>query len=823
MSTLELSRPALDNQSSVAPVEGQSPPATRRWTVTVEQLAYILLGIAALVMHLWGLGDRALHHDETLHAAYSWNLYTGKGYIHDPLLHGPFLYYIGSLFFFLFSDNDFTARLGAALFGVALTVMPYLVRRELGRTAALFAAAYLLISPIFLYVGRFVRHDIYSIVFEMLVFVAIVRYASTRRARWLITGAAAFGLMIANQETSYLFLIIMGVPLAGLFLWRVYRPGVVILGSVAVAIAALIFILPGEAHVDGSHNALRDPATDEMQYDPGLFFGWRPLETDDNGYALQIRNRPDNWGGRSLLENIVIYVSDLSRFFGHPAVLLAIGVLLAGVGLLAWLILRRKGEQPSVWQLARERDDGVLAAYASLGSDRRWLAAIGVFLAIYALLFTAFLTNLLGLITGTTGSVLYWLAQHGVERGGQPAHYYVVMLLIYEPLLVLWTLVGMGTIVSMLAPFIGRRVRSRSQQSQSRSGEMMPQTLLLPLLLAWWSIAALAIYSWAGEKMPWLSVHVVLPMVLLSAWAFQSVLRRAGIVENGDSAPGLEYRVADPAAPQGFANLPFAVFGSIFTAVVVLWFVLMTVYVSYDKEIAVPIWLVPLSTVFLVVMLTIAAGIRWGWRWSLAALALCVTLASGLYTFRNAYRLAYVIGDVPREMMIFVQTSPDVTRVVRRLEEASRRRGGGLDIPIIYDNETVWKWYLRDFTNATETGPELAGPPGDEIQAVFMLQENLNAHPQNREYLGDFRVQRMPLRWWLQENAVYRTHAIQTSILDRVLYDPLAYETSVWLWDYLIHRDPRSELGSTDFALAVRPLLAEQIGPGFGGSLSNEP
>jgi len=117
------------------------PPAERyapvdrpaRFAITLEHVAYFCLFALALLTHLWGLGDRALHHDETLHAAYSWRLYTGQGFAHDPLLHGPFLYHITALMYFLFGDNDFTARLSVALFGSALVVMPFLIRRELGR------------------------------------------------------------------------------------------------------------------------------------------------------------------------------------------------------------------------------------------------------------------------------------------------------------------------------------------------------------------------------------------------------------------------------------------------------------------------------------------------------------------------------------------------------------------------------------------------------------------------------------------------------------------------------------------------------------------
>jgi predicted membrane-bound mannosyltransferase len=56
----------------------------------------------------------------------------------------------------------------------------------------------------------------------------------------------------------------------------------------------------------------------------------------------------------------------------------------------------------------------------------------------------------------------------------------------------------------------------------------------MPLLLTWWALATFALYSWAGEKMPWLTVHVALPIVLLGAWALARVL---GWWTAGMSAP----------------------------------------------------------------------------------------------------------------------------------------------------------------------------------------------------------------------------------------------------------------------------------------------
>jgi hypothetical protein len=181
-------------------------------------------------------------------------------------------------------------------------------------------------------------------------------------------------------------------------------------------------------------------------------------------------------------------------------------------------------------------------------------------------------------------------------------------------------------------------------------------------------------------------------------------------------------------------------------------------------------------------------------------------------------------------MLIYTQTSPDVHRMVRRLEEISIRRTNGLQMPVMYDNETVWTWYLRDFTNAQRTGPSIT-KPGDDIMAVLILQENLTNHPQNRQYLEQegFVLQRFPLRWWFPESETYRLDKgwnnpanEPRSLLAKVLRQPFNDETLISLWEFLIYRDPGAPLGSTDFVIAVRPEIADQMGWGIGADLQYE-
>src|SRR3972149_170265 len=159
---------------------------------------------AAAALRLWDLDAKALHHDETLHATFSWSLYDGRGYPHAPLMHGPFQFNMNALSFFLFGVTDFTARLPHALFGTALVGMPYLLRRQIGAKAALIPAALLAVSPTLLYFGRFDREDIYAAFWTLAIVVCLWRYLDGQRPTWLAGLAPALAFAFAAEERTYL-------------------------------------------------------------------------------------------------------------------------------------------------------------------------------------------------------------------------------------------------------------------------------------------------------------------------------------------------------------------------------------------------------------------------------------------------------------------------------------------------------------------------------------------------------------------------------------------------------------------------------------------
>ncbi|MBC8160761.1 MAG: TIGR03663 family protein, partial [Roseiflexaceae bacterium] len=482
-----------------------------------------------------------------------------------------------------------------------------------------------------------------------------------------------------------------------------------------------------------------------MQYTPGPIFGLSPLPTADNAYGLCVRHQPDN--------SFAAYFVKLGQFFGHPAVLLAIGALSLGLGVTAALIWRVKGRNGlTPWQRARSIGDPAVEVFASLRTDRRLWVALGIFFIIYAFFFSAFLTNPVGIVSGMFGSVLYWLAQHDVQRGGQPAYYYTMLLTVYEPLALLWGVVG----VAMTGWLAARALRQR-EAAIIRDPSVINWRVALPAMLVWWSAATLFIYSWAGEKMPWLTMHVALPLVLLAAWALANTLGWAfraappqrSVDEEGSTFLIHESEAVDRGLPRALA-IYLAIIGGL--AVLTLMLIAMSTGSDTTLGTGAPVGLIGPSLLLLLAAATVCYGLLRSFREAVGALALATILVGGAYTLRSSYQINYLWGDTPREMLIFVQSTPDVSRVLERLELASIKRTGGMDMAIWYDNETIWSWYTRNFTVKTQQQPALTAAPGPEVQAVLMLQENIDNYPQNLDLLDGFVVQRLPMRWWFPED-----------------------------------------------------------------------
>ena len=419
-----------------------------------DRLTLVVLAIVviALALRVIDLGARAMHHDESLHATFSWYLSEGRGYEHNPLMHGPLLFHLTAGAFKLFGDTEFVSRLPMALAGTALVGTPLLLRRWLGPIGVVAAAAALTISPSLFYFSRFARNDIFVALFTVLIVASIWRYRDDGRLHWLLLIGAALALSFAAKETTYI-----------------------------TAAALLVYL---NTTLTAALLSLRHEGASTRQ---------RALEG-----ALLF---PVAWLAAALWPLLTATRARLrfpQRLPREGELLLLVGTLVAP--LLAAFSLPIVEAFSLEVTVEREQTFGVLITLALLNATlgigllwnwRRWLLVAAIFYTITLFLFTTYGTNPEGVAGPFWNSLDYWLEQQDVRRGAQPWFYYFMMVPLYE----LFLLVPAAVLGLWLA---WRRDA-------------------LTLLFGWWFIATFVALTLAGEKMPWLTVHLALPLVFLAA------------------------------------------------------------------------------------------------------------------------------------------------------------------------------------------------------------------------------------------------------------------------------------------------------------------
>ena len=187
-----------------------------------------------------------------------------------------------------------------------------------------------------------------------------------------------------------------------------------------------------------------------------------------------------------------------------------------------------------------------------------------------------------------------------------------------------------------------------------------------------------------------------------------------------------------------------------------------------------------------------------------------------LYEFRSATNLVYQHPDVPTELAVYVQTSPDTTRTVKEINDFSELVTGGTNLKVVYDSNASWpfEWYLRDFKNkqfvATNNPP--VGPDVPIILEDYGLWnpsvldskiKDPNTNPTDlalyKALRNDYVGQRYAMRWWFPEDW-YKQQLIKGSTSASPIPEQLGAMLSTTaqtftnpqmeatLWNYLMFR-----------------------------------
>jgi predicted membrane-bound mannosyltransferase/DNA-binding beta-propeller fold protein YncE len=686
-----------------------------RQSIHWEQLLWIVLIAAAFLSRFAMLDPRVISHDEGQHVQMALALYRGEGYTPNPMTHGPFQIITVAFTYFLFGASDFSSRIPAALFGVAAVALLYFFRRWLGRAGALAAGFLMLISPYMLYYSRYVRNESFVVVWGLLMFLAVGRYLETRAPRWLWLLAAATALHYATKETAYIY-----IALAVLFLFGLVQ--------------AQLYIHPWES------------AGRRGRY---FFLSMAAVLLAGAGLGLIAAGRADliqaavQAGAAVNSEQMVhtdIWISQPLVILGVAAVLLAIAALVGGI----WTLIKEFGletlrlEFPAVDLLvvlattllpqlaalpmalfnlnpfdgdpyAKIKDVGYLIASAAcflgvvvpavivglLWNKKLWAIYAGIFFGIYILLFSVCFTNFAGVVMGLVAAVAYWMAQQEVQRGAQPWYYYVLIQVpIYEYLPALLALSAPG-----VAIWLRRKstppvdAESPAEEEKPAPGPVVTSFLNAPMvwMFGYWCVTALAAFTAAGEKMPWLTVHITLPFILIGGWVVGRVAERVdwpsalasprwvGLL----AVPGILIAAAIAAGMWLAGPRPFS--GNTLDALTVTGnFVFYALLAAAGVVLLWRLWQgVQPEIITRIYFLGIAA-----------VLAVC--------TIRTAWGANYIRYDEATEFLVYAHGAGGVKTALGQIEEISRKTHDDLGIVVPYDQRSGWlvHWYLRDYPNA---------------------------------------------------------------------------------------------------------------------------
>ncbi|HEX8600270.1 MAG TPA: glycosyltransferase family 39 protein [Chloroflexia bacterium] len=970
-------------------VEVASVPRRFHVHITVEGLLWASFFALAILTRLWDLSNRGIHHDESLHAVYGNNLYNGSGYIHDPMMHGPLQFHLIAFMYWLFGTSEMSARMASAFCGIWVVMAPFFLRRQMGRVPALIASFLLLLSPGVLYFSRMAREDAIFSATEMLMIVGLWRFVSSRKPADFFIFAAGLSLMFTIKEASYLSTAVIVAFFALLF---VIQSGYAVMAASAVygaLLGALVLFMRGNMQErDASHQIIAGSGTMAPlpiipDVGPKYDVIWQ--------FMLDLFTHPLVLGALFLTIGYLIAISILfrqerSRLEEAPATAPAVTRTRVAAparangsgGTLQTRVLRGNGTgavspavdavQPTVAETATpdlayaETTDDPEAA-SELWDPRRLdpkpgsilgryqagsiphligalfarpsvlLVGLAIVMAIYTVFYTVFFTDIpRGLISGFFGSLGYWMAQHGVERGSQPWYYYFLLVPLYEPIAVFFSLTG-----TVFFSWRGirwlrkRKTDARYTENPPRFGAFnvdrpVPFATFQPFLAAfliWWLFGVTAIYSWAGEKMPWLMMHMARPAILLASLFLGALLlsmlaRRRERIEAAAAyderyvaygpgtpslatggtvrstlerlaQPGLQLAGATPGgstaldlsggqvlamsagrgpqrqrpsahtsahssarrgapsapvparrggrgrgAPVAMAhrqdppwiawnlpasNFPVLAFLTLFVMFAMSWAMTMNFQIAQNNNYATWswTWIWPGLAAALVI-----AFIAWvGPGRALRYLGLGLFSVFLLYQFRSAMMLSYFQPDVPKEMAVYVQTSPDVTRAMKEIKDYSVATTGKNDVKVLYDSDVSWpfSWYFHDFKNASFIGGGEPQPAADVPIMVF----GYDTKNGNTELLKNYTSQRYTMRWWfpedwykrnlisgLAEGQTPKTAPLATAgLLVVKLGDTFTKpDNQATLWKYLFFRETPQPLGSFDMLVYVRKDVA---------------
>ena len=687
----------------------------------IEWLLYFGLFAVALLLRVYDLNVRAMHHDESLHAYYSWELFQGSGLVHNPMMHGPLQMQLTSLIFFLFGDTDTTDRILYVAAGTILVILPIFFRDLLGKHGAIIVSILLAISPSMVYFSRFARNDILMAVFTFGMVITMWKYLVSGNKKNLYLMSALLALSFSTKENAYLIVGTLGLYLT---IGSIYEswPRKSYRGQFQnLSYPSLIFVSARMIF-----KAFRDCIYTQ------------PHSRTFTVLILLISLTLPQWSAfvGIFQETILLKWSNIILVSGEGAS--SIGMPTHGGKLLAFLVVC-----------------SLIVASMYIGYKwhwKTWWKCASIFYLIWLSAYTTIFTNIFsGVQSGIWQSLGYWIVQQGEARGNQPAHYYLTLIPIYEYL---------PAIFSVLASLYFLKHRSKFN-----------------LFLIYWTVITLFLYTIASEKMPWLLVNISLPMIVLSGKFLGDLFSKSNFQSKPNLSQCMVYFNPPIALTIAFSVTKYSsnlhAIPRMFAAIMMLSIILAS-FVFVVRSIQ-NFEIQPLAKY-------LYAGF--------ATILLLLTIRTTIYT-------NFVNSDIPIEMLVYTQTSPDLLLVNNKIKKLYAKSEMAKEPLIIIDQTNgftwPWSWYLRNYTNVKypKLQPESYEP---HEQASLVIVHSSNHLAADKALSKNYKkAGRMPHRWWFPEHT-YRD--LNTINLVSKLTDTKHWNTFLEYW--LFRKGVGKSIGSED-------------------------
>jgi uncharacterized protein (TIGR03663 family) len=766
----------------------------------IETLIVIIILVLAVFSRFYILGNRVMSHDEVNHVVPSWELFKGQGYRHDPITHGPVQFHLVALSYFLFGDNDFTSRVPAALFSIAtIGFVLFAFRRYLGRIGALIAGFLFLISPYMLFYGRYTRNEVFVALYGVVTLYTVLRYLEKGENWSLYVLTAVTALHFATKETSYIYTAQLLLFLAFLFMVRVARGQwseekprngfilllagamfflIVTIGLAAYNAVAAKPVAEGETAAPVPAEMLPTQTAEMITILAALvlgvwaiilllhFFGWEKLKQERSFDLLVLI-------GTLILPQLTAFpVKMIGKFLGlgwNPQDYTTPGLLRTG----SFLIVIT-----------------AIAIFIGLmWKPRLWLINAALFYGIFTVFYTTFFTNGLGFFTGIVGSLGYWLDQQSVQRGTQPWYFYaLIQIPVYEYLAAFGAMIAVyfGLAHHRLSNPPGERlaveeadIREIGLEPEGSEAEIEPsdpvslvqepdsesqplaapaQPLPVLILLIFWSITSLVAYSLAGEKMPWLTVHIALPLLLAAGWGFGYLF---------ETMPW--HKLKENKAWLSLILLPVFL-ASLFGALAGLLgdnppFQGNTI----DQLRATSNFIFSVAAVILSGWGISRSLSEWDFHETLRLVTAAVFAVMAVLTVRVAVTSSFINYDTAKEFLVYAHAASGPKEVLKQVEEISRRTTGGKNIQVAYTDDALYPywWYFRDYPNKRWVSDN---PTRDLRDFALIVAGDQNLRELDSITKGNFVSFDYKRLWWPMQDYYYLTwERIWNTIRDRKL------------------------------------------------------